>query len=68
MRTINYMKKIDCNGWTPRNLNGLRMNAPVPTIVLPIADNNKLFYNFYLYHGGGPAWFYYRLLYFDEDY
>ena len=64
------MKMINCNGWAPCNIKWApyEWNAPVPIIVPPVADNNKLFYNFYLYHGGGPAWFYYRLLYFDEDY
>ena len=56
------MKIINSNGWAPLN----EWNAPVPFTVPVIADNNKLFYNFYLYNGEGPAWFY-RLLYFDED-
>ncbi len=48
------------------------MGASVPTAVPPIADN-KLFYNFYLYHDGGPARFYNRLAgvvlynFLDED-
>ena len=54
------MKIINSNGWAPLS----EWNAP-PFTVPVIADNNKLFYNFYLYHSGGPAWFY-RLLYFDE--
>ncbi|BAF36240.1 hypothetical protein [Microcystis phage LMM01] len=57
------MKIINSNGWAPRTLD--EWNAPVPITVPLIADNNKLFYNFYLYNGEGPAWFY-RLLYFDE--
>lgn len=57
------MKKISCNGWAPRNIKW----APsgwgtfVPTTVPSITDNNKLFYNFYLYRSGGPTMFYYRL-------
>jgi hypothetical protein len=58
------MKKINCNGWAPRNIKWAQSGwgASVPTAVPPIADN-KLFYNFYLYHDGGPARFYYRLAY-----
>ena len=42
-------------------------SAPVP-ITNPLIADNKLFYNFYLDDSrGGTAWFYYRLLYFDED-
>jgi len=66
------MKKINCNGWAPRNIKWAPYES-VPTTVPPIANNNKLFYNFYLYHSGGPAGFYNRLVgvvlysFLDED-
>jgi hypothetical protein len=80
MRIITFMKMINCNGWAPRNkvpyewiapipiTNSYAWSAPVP-ITNPLITDNKLFYNFYLDDSrGGTAWFYYRLLYFDEDY
>jgi hypothetical protein len=63
------MKIINPNGWAPRDIKWVSYawNAPVP-ITNPLIADNKLFYNFYFYGSrGGPAWFYYGLLYFDED-
>jgi hypothetical protein len=68
------MKKINCNNWALRNIKWAPSGwgAYVPTAVPPIADN-KLFYNFYFYHDGGPAKFYNRLVgvvlysFLDED-
>ena len=69
------MNKINCIGWAPRNIKWAPSGwgASVPTAVPLIADNNKLFYNFYFYHSGGPARFYNRLVgvvlysFLDED-
>ena len=57
------MKKISCNDWAPRNIKWTPSGwgVSVPTTAPPITDKNKLFYNFYFYHSGGPAMFYYRL-------
>jgi hypothetical protein len=59
------MKKINCNDWAPRNKPvPYEEAAPIPItnpLIVPIA-HNKLFYNFYFYHDGGPARFYNRLV------
>ena len=60
MRTTNYMKMINCNGWASRNkLFPYKWGAaPIPITNPLIAHHSGLYYIFYV---GGVAWVYYNL-------
>jgi hypothetical protein len=55
------MKKINCNGWAPRNPLPYEWNAPIPIINPLIANGDSLYRSFYDYNAGGVARIYYNL-------